>query len=569
MVVVVCGSQMSKTEGIFNIMGHRLDEGPYSPVLYIGPTEKLVKSMAADRWQKVLRTTKALFDRLAKGQLNKTVEQFVGGIRCGWGWAGSPSELAGHPAGLVLVDERSRMRGDVGGEGDPVGLAEARTKNYPNRKIGVMSTPTIEGGDPTWELFEESAMHFWSWKCKHCSERFIPRLALLVYPEGATPSEAAESARVVCPSCGGEHETIDRENLNKSGVFVEFRHKTEQEPADIALFGKYMPADQPSRNPAIGYWISGLCSPWPSFGDIAQVLCKAYRSKNDEKLQVAINTWGGELFRLKGDAPAWSEVDACKRHYPRGSWLPGAVFLTLGADVQKRGIYYVVRAWGYNSTSWLVDDGYLTGETEFDAVWVAMGELLRSTYRDMPIRRAFIDSGYRPGDEYRRPDHAVYTFCRRHHGIAFPTKGYAEAAVPVRSSLIDYNVGGKVIKNGIRLFHIDTDHFKRWLHGRVRWPSDDEPGGWYLHEGIGEEYCRQIVSEEMIIKPSGNRVWIKNRRQNHFLDCEILAYCAAKVEGVDKIKKPAGPEDLPEVRQTDRAASKQKRPESLIRRSTF
>ena len=35
-IIVVCGAQMGKTEGMFNIIGHRLDDGPYVPALYVG-----------------------------------------------------------------------------------------------------------------------------------------------------------------------------------------------------------------------------------------------------------------------------------------------------------------------------------------------------------------------------------------------------------------------------------------------------------------------------------------------------------------------------------------------------
>ena len=540
LVVIVCGAQMSKTEGLFNVMAQRLDTGPYVPILYIGPTEKWVKAIAKDRWQKLLRSVPRLWSKTAKGQSLKTVEQFVGGIRCGWGWAGSAAEVAGHPAGRVLVDERSRMGSDVAGEGDPVSLARARTKNYVNRKIGVCSTPTLEGADPTWSLLDEGDLHFWSWRCVHCGAWFVPHLALLHWPEKATAAQAAANAFVGCPECGGVHNDAHKASLNGKGAYQRFRHLRDAESSEGALFQRYvLNLDREEhQNPTVSFWISGLASPWASFGDIAAVLVAAYLSGDPERIQAEVNTWGGELFRLQGDAPEWTEVFQNRREYARGQIMLGGQFLTLGADVQKRGIYYCARLWGAGEESWGIDEGFLAGETAYDEVWLAFGQLIQGKYGDMPLRRVFIDSGYRPGaDENRRPDHAVYTFCRRFPGLAYPTKGHDTLDRPLKPSTIDYSIGGALIKGGVKIYHVDTDYFKRWLHARVRWPKD-QPGGWHLHRDITEDYCKQIVAEELVLKPSGQTVWIKRRRENHYLDCEILSHAAAVSLGLDRLRTP-------------------------------
>ena len=148
-IVVVCGSQMGKTEAQFNIFGHRFDDGPYVPAMYVGPTEKQVKSISRDRVDKMLRSTESLWKKTEKGQRYGVGEKWISGVRLGFAWAGSATELASHPAGLIMVDERDRMNNDVSGEGDPVTLCKARAKNFSNKKIGIMSTPTVEGISPT------------------------------------------------------------------------------------------------------------------------------------------------------------------------------------------------------------------------------------------------------------------------------------------------------------------------------------------------------------------------------------------------------------------------------------
>ena len=534
-VVVICGSQMSKTEGIFNVIGHRFDDNPV-PTLYIGPTEKQVKSISKDRIHKMLTSTDSLWAKTEKGQRYATYEKFIAGTRLGFAWAGSATELASHPAGLVLLDERSRMGLDVGGEGDPVTLARARTKNYVDKKIGIFSTPTLEDQDPTWKHLDNSTLHFWAWPCLHCLKYFVPQLSLLIWPEGSTAAQAKENAIVCCPHCGGEMHSKDKPQLNACGRYIRHRRLADKETVERPVLGHYTIDEKLEPNSTAGFWISGLASPWVTFGDVAKVLVEAYRSGDMETIQAVVNTYGGECYRVKGDAPEWQEVSANRLEYPPRGVGHDIQKITAGVDVQKLGLYYVIRGWGYQSESWLLENEFIAGETEHGGVWEVLRDILTAPIGDKMICRAFIDSGYRPGDEYSRPDHAVYTFCRQMQGLAFPTKGADTLDAPFKFRNIDYSIGGTVIKNGVKLFHLNTDYFKKWIHARVRWP-EDQPGGWHLHHETSEDYCKQIVAEELLITSSGRVKWVRKQKDNHYLDCEVNATAAAYVENVHKLPK--------------------------------
>jgi phage terminase large subunit GpA-like protein len=552
-IVVACGAQMSKTEGIFNVVGHRFTDGPYVPALYIGPTEKQVKTISRDRIDKMLRSVPELWQRTAKGQKYSTAEKTIGGVTLGFRWAGSATELASSPAGLIMLDELDRMPRDVGGEGSPFSLARARAKNYRNRKIGVFSTPTLEGESPIWGLLESGTLSFWAWPCQSCYVYFVPQLSLLQWPKGCTPDEALTAARIVCPRCGHEHDDRDKQLCNHFGRYTRHRRLNETERVDCPVLEHYTADENPRPMKTASFWVSGLASPWATPGEVAKVLIEAYRDGDTEKIQAEVNTWGGELFRIKGDAPEWDEVAGCRAEYNEGDLPAGVQLITLGADVQKFGIFYVVRAWGYMSESWLLEHGYLAGETEHNDVWNRLREIIAAPIRERRIDRAFIDSGYRPGDVYSRPDHAVYTFCRSLPGVAFPTKGADTLDGPFRFRNIDYSSGGAIIKNGVRLFHVNTDYFKKWIHARVRWP-DDTPGGWHLHAGATEDYCRQIVAEELVIKASGRPVWIRKNKNNHYLDCEVNATCAGYTLNAHKLAEPAPPDGPEKERQNSQPA---------------
>jgi phage terminase large subunit GpA-like protein len=524
---------MGKTEALFNVLGHRLADGPRVPALFIAATEKLARSISKDRFMKMVLSTKSLNNLLAKGQKDNILEKFFAGVRLGFGFAGSTTELASHPAGLVLVDEVDRMQTDVGNEGDPVVLARARTKNYSGSKIGVSSTPTIEGASAIQKHWESGTMGKFAWPCPHCSEYFVPGLATLWWPEGCTPEQALFDARVTCPECGSQIENKHKEKMNENGRYI--YHVWEQ--GDDGEMEIKKTGFEPTNNPNWSYWVNGLCSPWQSFGEVAAMMITAYRSKSQSTIQGAINTYCGELFKMQGDAPKPGEVDRLIEDYREGTVPHGVQMITAGVDVQKDGLFLSVWGWGANSESWKLYNTFIGGQTEYDNVWLLLWRHLERDYEGRRIDRCMIDSGFRPGDTEVVPDHMVYKFCRQHRGLCYPAKGRDVMDRSFKESAIDVTLSGKTIKNGLKLFHVNTHYFKTFVYGRIRWPEEmmNEPGRMHLDRDTTEEFCKQLVSEELLIKPSGRYFWRKIRA-NHYLDTAVYAACAAASLGVHNLQ---------------------------------
>jgi phage terminase large subunit GpA-like protein len=553
-VIVVCGSQMAKTESMFNVIGHRLMDDP-APILYIGPTQKLVESYSDGRVMPMLRSTPVLWDRLAKGKKNKITEKFISGVRLGFGWAGSATELAGHPAAIVLVDERDRMDA-VKGEGDPVALAEARVATYPDGRVIVASTPTLgnvmpvknpETGlehwavaapedvqSPIWKLWQEGTRYEWAWPCPDCGEFFIPRFKLLKWPEDSTPQQALRATRLMCPHCGTEIEDRSKGDMNARGVYVAPGQRVER---DGTVVGDI------AENSVASFWVSGICSPWRSFGARAFAFLSAVRAGDQDAVQVAMNTGMGELYRVGGDAPDWQVVADLRDGREAGAVPDGVRVVTCGVDVQKNRLVYAVRGWGVNFESWLIEHGELMGETAYDEVWSQLSGVLEARYGEFRIRMMLVDSGYKPGEADRNPDNQVYLFCRRHKGIAFPSKGHDKQDKPYRASKIDVSYRGKVIEKGLDLWHLDTDYMKTWLHARLEWPVEAKSGHFHLHADATDDYCQQLVAESRAVAPSGRVSWIRVRKENHFLDCEGLNIAAAHILGVHTLKAAVKPQE--------------------------
>lgn len=561
MSVLVCSSQASKTESCLNVIGQRLDQKPV-PAIYVGPTKDFVTDQLEPRLMDLLDESETLSDKVARGKRNKKTRKIIAGVSLRLAWAGSSTQLKSDPAGLVIVDERDGMDANIRGEGDPVELVNARGDTYPDFRIGVTSTPT-EGtvdtkvdeasglehwvvGDPEdiaspiWRLWQEGTRYEWAWPCPQCDQFFIPRRSLLRWPKSATPTEAKRHAFVECPHCHGVVEEEHKADMNARGVYVAPGQK-------VSKAGRV--TGKPPESSTVSYWVSGLCSPFKTFGDRAEKFVQAELSGETERIKTVTNTGFGELYSLGGgDAPEWEAVANRREPYGFDEVPAGVVIYTCGVDVQKNRLVYSIRGWGARYESWLVRQGEVWGETSQSGVWSDLEKILSTPIDGTRIRLTLVDAGFRPGNIELVPVHMVYAFARQIPNVR-ATKGRDFMDKPFYAAKVDVNVRGKVIKEGLDLWHLNTDYFKSWVHGRLEWP-EDQPGRFHISADASEDYCRQLVSEARMVKPSGGPTWIRRTRDNHYLDCEALNAAAAHMLPVHLI-----PDDQERVRESDKPAT--------------
>jgi len=176
----------------------------------------------------------------------------------------------------------------------------------------------------------------------------------------------------------------------------------------------------------------------------------------------------------------------------------------------------------YRRTDW--SHGELWGPTDQAEVWSQLEEFIDMEWDGSMLTKIVVDSGYRP--------EPVYAFCRKHRTIAIASKGHDSLDRPYYASTIDVTIRGKTFKGGLQLWHYSADIMKSWVHSQVEWDEDaGEACTWHLPSDTDEGYCKQIVAEQRAIKPSGKVVWIQTAKDNHYLDCEALAYMAIRVAG--------------------------------------
>lgn len=557
--VIVCGAQMGKTDGMLDVIGERMDNRP-TPIIYVGPSKEYCTDQFEPRLMQLFDESKRLGTKLARGKLMKKTKKLVSGVPIRLAHAGSSTALKSDPAALALVDEYDGMIQSIGVQGDPLGLVEARGFTYADFVTGVSSTPTVGSVDcdepdhksglifwkpsqpedirsPIWKLFQEGTRFHWTWRCPHCEEYFIPRMNCLRWREPRSekeqinPADARRTAYVECPRCYGRITDEDKLALNAAGRMVA--------PGQTVNSDGEVQGDPPDSATA-SFWVSGLCSPFRTFGDRAEDLVNAQRGGDSTAIQTIVNSRFGECYvNVAGDAPEWSDVRTHAGIYERGTIPSEAVYLVMTCDVQKNRIVWLVRAWGPRGTSWLINYGELWGDTIEEGVWNDLAAMIREPIDGMDLKLVLIDSGFRPGKKDELPLNRVYDFCRRFPTLVRPTKG---SSTPMRTAIVksklEVNRKGGAARYGLELIRLDTDRWKSFVHEKVKWP-DEQPGAWHLFQDVDEDYCKQIVSESRVVLDSGTVNWIRKSKANHLLDCEAMQGAASYLLNAQRLREGA------------------------------
>lgn len=574
-VVLVFGAQTGKTELMLDVAGQRLDQRP-GPVLYVGPNKQFLSEQFEPRVMSLLDEAPTLVEKVIRGKRMTKTRKMVGGVPFRLAHAGSSSALKSDPAVLALVDEYDEMRDNVNDQGGPLGLVERRGDTYADFVCVVTSTPkkgrvgpaldvtsglhfwdaapTEDIESPIWQLWQQGTRHHWCWPCPQCGEYFVPRFNLIRFPLKATPMEAGREAFIECPACHGVIEERHKEAMNANGRFVAPGQSVD---AKGNIHGA------PRESLTASYWVSGLASPFVTTRERISTLVEAQQSGDDAMVQQAMNAGFGELYSPGGgEVPEWVEIKEKSRAatYKRGEVPEDVLYLTLTADVQKHSIPWVIRGWGPRASSWLINYGYLRGDTAEEEIWDALGDLVSQPIDGMPIKLSFIDSGFRPGKTDTLPINRIYEFCRRFLRRVRPTKGSSGAMrTPLIFSKIEVSrKDGKAAKYGMDLVRLDTDHWKSWVHERLRWPPD-RVGGWHVFNGVDDDYCHQLVSEARLKKPTGAVEWVQRSRDNHFFDCEAMQAAAGYLLNVQRI-----PLQKPKAEATDSVGRQPETPPEVI-----
>jgi phage terminase large subunit GpA-like protein len=193
-VALMKGSQVGATESGGNWIGYVIHHAP-GPMLAVQPTVELAKRFSQQRIDPLIEESPRLREKVAPTRsrdAGNTVlsKEFPGGILVMTG-ANSAVGLRSMPVRYLFLDEVDAYPPSADDEGDPVALAEARTRTFSwRRKVFLASTPTIKGLSRIEREYEASDQRRYFVPCPHCGEKQRLKFEWLRWQKGQ-PETAA------------------------------------------------------------------------------------------------------------------------------------------------------------------------------------------------------------------------------------------------------------------------------------------------------------------------------------------------------------------------------------------
>ena len=514
-------------------IGHSIACDPCK-MMVIQPTDSSLSEFNRGKLQPGIDGSKALA-RLVRPQTSRSgtgsttySKSFPGGMLT-LAIASSSADLRSKTIKKLFRDEIDEYPDDLDGQGSPLKLSDGRLTSFLAQgdwKKADISTPTIKGASNIDERFEKGDQRFWRFACPGCGTE----MGFEWGPNFRFARTPPHKAHYAAPCCGTIIDSHERNSLIRTGRWV----------ATI---------DEPGRFPS--YHFDALSSPFVPWDHIAKEFLDA--GDDPTKLKAFTNLWLAEAYEMKGDAPDHEQLYGRREPGLQRAQVPAGGLVLIGAaDIQMRGIWWQVKAYGPRRESWVVDCGYIDGDTSSaeGSAFVALREqVIDHAWRD-PWGRvreldAFgIDSGYQT--------HAVYAFVRRTQRLnragrdtLLALKGDEGWGKPPLSSpsLVDINMAGRKIKQGCKLWKVGTWPLKGAFYEdlrKIRTETGVPEGFHHFSDWLDMNFFRQITAEYLtdeIVHGRSIRKWKirAGERDNHWLDCSIYIMALAEHLGLSRM----------------------------------
>lgn len=513
-VVMMCSSQVGKSELLLNVLGYFVDQEP-APQLMLHPTLEAAEGFSKERIDPTFRYSPGLQGKLEEGKDGRgtsrkssttiRMKHFPGGYVALVG-ANSASGLSSRPIRVLLADEVDRY--GTTKEGNPLKLAIQRTTNFHNRKICLVSTPTVSGASEIEEQFLLSDQRYYHVPCFACGAYQSLKWSQVKWDRDENRRPIFETVRYECEHCGGVmrgHGKPDSAML-EAGVWV-----------------------ASAESDVVGYHLNSIYSPWVDLRVLVAEWDEAYR-KN--QLMEFINLKLGEPWEEHQDDLDADHLHGKRREYYNAELPDGVLLLTAGVDVQGDYLAAEIVGWGEGKESWGIEYRIFYGDPGQTAVWDQLDEwLLRPrTFANglrLGVAAACIDSGGHYTTE-------VYQFTKpREFRRVYAIRGRGGEGLPF--------IGKPARNNRVNAIRIDlgVDNGKRNVMSRIRLEAEG-PG--YCHfprdseRGYDVEYFRGLLAERLVFKYRGGRttsVWEVVHKRNEPLDVRNYATAALEILNPD------------------------------------
>jgi phage terminase large subunit GpA-like protein len=501
-VVVQSSAQVGKTEAILNVLGFFVDQDP-APVLVLQPTLEMGQAFSKDRLAPMLRDTPALHgkvqDARSRDSGNTLLHKSFPGGHITIAGANSAASLASRPIRVLLADEVDRYPVSAGTEGDPVSLARKRTTTFWNRKILLVSTPTVKGQSRIEKAYQESDQRHYLCPCPDCGHE-----QRLVWSQVRWPEGKPSAAEYACIECGSLWSDVQRWGAVRKGRWEA----------------------QAEFNGVAGFHLSELYSPWRKLGETAEDF--AASKADPERLRTWVNTALGETWEDRGETVDAHELRRLQEAYGPDD-LPDAVqFATAGVDTQDDRLEVEILGWGEQEESFGIAYHVIHGDPAQGAVWAELDAVLLESYRTasgrtIRVAAAAIDSGGHHAE-------AVLRFSReRFRRRVYAIKGAGGQGKPI------WPLRASKTKTRDSVFMVGVDTAKDAVYARFK-ITDPGPGACHLpadpETGYDDDWFEQVTAEQRVTRYREGRAytaWVLPKgKRNEALDCRVYAMAAMK-----------------------------------------
>jgi phage terminase large subunit GpA-like protein len=523
-------AQVGYTQGLTALAGWIIAENP-ARTLVVLPTTSLALSLNREKLQPALDATPELKRRVMAMSKRESLgssalfKSFPGGSIAITG-ANSAAELQMRTIKFALCDEIDQWPSDLDGQGSPMAMVDGRqiafhaTRDYRKLQGG---TPTLKGRSLVDDEFEAGDQRFQRLPCPHCGERI--RLVFGGFADQPGPGLRFNrthpfDAHYMAQCCGARIEHWQKEAMIGAAL-------------DLPDYGFVAEKPEPGRHPS--WHIDSISSNFTTWEKIAETFITA--GDDPQKLKSFYNHWLGLAYEEAADVPDWQSLYKRRDSFAERVIPADALLVTMGVDVQKRGLYVEIVGWRPDAGSYTLFASYIAAgtpekpadtEDPDDLCWRRLSEL-----HETPLPDAF--GGFRRIDatgldcRYHAP--TVYDWVRRHHGAyAIRTVdgwGKPSLAAP---KLVDFDWRGKRIRKGVQQWQAGSYNLKSRFYAYLNRETEIDPSGdvvaprGFCRFGtfLNEQYFRQITAEYIGQDKAGNRVWKQREDDNHWLDCRVV-----------------------------------------------
>ena len=445
--------------------------------------------------------------------------------------------------------------GESSREADPISQIEARGLSYGSRAISYLECTVSTEKGRTWQEYTKGSQSRIVVQCKSCGQWVTPEREHMVgWQDADDKLTAMESARFMCPGtdCGVLWDESERRELNAGAKLL---HRG-QEITDEGEITGPLP-----RTDTLGFRWNAFNNLFLKTSELAGEAWIDSRSANPdaaEKRQrqffwaIPVEPEVYETTPIEQDS-----ITRRKGETKRGKIPAGTVCVTVGCDIGKYVGYYLAIAWGAGAVGTIID------YAAFDI-----------PSRDLPLQVAILAALRKKRDEFgegwdgRAPDAVwidsgyesatVYEFTKDAGTTYRPTKGHGVAQERSTPYTAPRKLAKETPKIGdgwhvayqaaekVWLIHINSDHWKSRSHQFLISPAG-QPGSLVLYDAPPQEHltlARHLTAERKVEEfiPGKGTVerWVRDRKQNHYLDC-LMQACAAADERGFTVVTPAPP----------------------------